>query len=158
MATANYTMNEANREVYFFAPQMAYKKGYKYQFTQDMVVQLPFTLDRPIEGPFFEITVGGLLTIFAGYAYDGPSGPTIDTPNWMRGAGTHDVLYQCMRMDLLPQGFRNEADKIMYEIIKHDGMSALRAWYSMKGVRKFADAASHTDSAKQELYAPLFAH
>ena len=40
------------------------------------------------------------------YAWDGPSGPTIDTSNSMRASLVHDVLYQAMREEGLAYEFR----------------------------------------------------
>lgn len=77
----------------------------------------------------------GILSLQEGYAWDGPSGPAIDTPDWMRGSLVHDALYQFMRESLLPLSYRKPADQIMRRLLLADGMPAFRAWYSYVGVR-----------------------
>ena len=44
----------------------------------------------------------GCLQIAAGYAWDGASGPTIDTRNSMIASLVHDALYQLIREDNYP--------------------------------------------------------
>ena len=59
-----------------------------------------------------------------------PSGPTIDTKDFMRGALVHEALYQLMRLSQLDhQQYRDKADQILCRLCKEDGMSAFRAWY-----------------------------
>lgn len=82
------------------------------------------------------------LTIAKGYAWDGPSGPTIDTLTWMLASVIHDALYQLMREGVIPRSCRDDADKEMYGICVAEGMFILRAWYSYHGVRLFG--AKHT--------------
>jgi hypothetical protein len=62
-------------------------KRYKYQLLRDYKYQTAIRLnhDVKIQG-FITLSINGLLTIAKGYAWDGPSGPTIDTKNFMRGS------------------------------------------------------------------------
>lgn len=83
-----------------------------------------------------------LLTIRAGYMWDGPSGPTIDTKNFMRGALIHDALYQLIREDYLKMNDRKQADKILRKVCLEDGMSRIRAWYIYTAVHHFAEWAA----------------
>ena len=57
-----------------------YKAGYKYQLTKDHTEQLAIKPERLILTGYLKLTPNGVLTIRAGYAWDGPSGPAIDTP------------------------------------------------------------------------------
>ena len=50
------------------------------------------------------------MSVQKDYAWDGPSGPTIDTRNSLRASLVHDVLYQAMREGGLPRTFRRRAD------------------------------------------------
>ncbi|KKK56498.1 hypothetical protein LCGC14_3063940, partial [marine sediment metagenome] len=86
--------------------------------------------------------VGGELIIKAGYCWDGPSGPAIDTRNFMRGSLIHDALYQLMRMELLDQSMRDAADRTLWRICREDGMWAIRAWWIYKSVHWFAASAA----------------
>ena len=69
-----------------------------------------FDTDYEFETPFdlglLEITSEGELIIRNGYSWDGPSGPTIDTKNFMQGSLIHDALCQLMREIILPQSAR----------------------------------------------------
>lgn len=80
----------------------------------------------------------GFLKIKEGYAWDGASGPTIDTKNFMRGSLVHDALYQLMSNGIIPLKFRKKADMELRRICIKDGMSQFRAWYVYLAVRLFA--------------------
>ena len=92
-------------------------------------------IDSPIDLGLLAIDEAGNLSIRKGYSWDGPSGPTIDTRNFMRGSLIHDALYQLMREKVLPQDVRDEADQILREICIQDGMSKLRAWWVYQAVK-----------------------
>jgi hypothetical protein len=47
-----------------------------------------------------------------GYAWNGPSGPTLDTRNFMRGSLVHDALYQLMREGRMDNGLRRQNEAI----------------------------------------------
>lgn len=114
--------------------------NYKYQLMDDFALQIDIKPQRDIEFKFLSLAGNGLLTIRKAYAWDGPSGPTIDTRNFMRGSLVHDALYQLMRLNSLDyQHHRQRADEYLREICLEDGMSAFRAWYSYQGVRLFGE-------------------
>lgn len=115
-----------------------YKSGYKYQLDSDYIYYLSFDILIPIEKDFFFINQDEMI-IKKGYAWDGPSGPSFDTKNFMRGSLVHDVLYQAIREKELPSSYRELADKELYLICRKDGMSRFRAWYVLKAVRLFGD-------------------
>ena len=132
--------------------QIKIRKGYKYQVAEDFIVKLKINPGIIYSGRYFKLTSTGWLTIKEGYAYDGASGPTIDTDNTYRAAAVHDVLYQMMREGVLPQSFRKSADLIMYKMLREDGMWYARAksWYISLRV----GAAKHArPSAKKKVYA-----
>ncbi len=77
------------------------------------------------------------------YAWDGPSGPTIDTRDFMRGSLVHDALYQLMRLSTLDyKVYRKRADEILKEICLEDGMCSFRAWYIYQALHLFAESAA----------------
>ena len=134
---------------------MKYRKGYKYQLAEALVVDTGIHYPgRNIKTEFIELNVFGELTIKSGYASDGPSGPTIDTKTFMRGAFVHDAFYQLMRMGLLPQSYREDADALLRKMCREDGMSSWRAWYVYHSLRKFGAAAAKTDNVKEIYEAP----
>jgi len=54
--------------------------------------------------PYLKLDGDGQFEFSKGYAWDGPSGSTVDTLNFMRGSLVHDALYQLIRMEkILPQ-------------------------------------------------------
>lgn len=132
----------ANKWICFFPNPFG--PNWKYILAEDVAYQTdlrPAKEKRIYKGPvgsrrlLAKLTVTGLLYIYAGYAWDGPSGPTFDTDNFMRGSLIHDVLYQMMRNALLPINPTKEiADRILQKICIEDGMSAFRAGYVYWGV------------------------
>jgi len=84
----------------------------------------------------------GVLTLKKGYAWDGPSGPTIDSKDFMRGSLVHDALYQLIREKLLLPRFRKKADEILWMICLEDGMPKPRANYVYHAVRAFGASAA----------------
>lgn len=115
---------------------IAYKAGYKYQLKEKYVAEIPIKPEVSIDTEYLTLTLDGILTVKEGYAWDGPSGPTIDTLNFMRGSLVHDALYQLMRERHLDHDkYREMADRLLQTICKEDGMSTLRAWWVYQGVR-----------------------
>ena len=127
--------------------------GYKYQLTRDYSVKIPI-MGQEFSAKYYSLTRGGVLRIKAGYAWDGPSGPTIDTKSFMRGSLVHDVLYQAIRFGLLPREYRQKADEILRDLCIEDGMWKLRAAWVYWAVRRFAGPAAHPDNVRQDLTAP----
>ena len=130
-----------------------YKKGYKYQLHENTCVQTEI-FGHDIKTDFVSLDVNGLLSIYKGYAWDGPSGPTIDSPSGMRGALFHDVGYQLIRENLLPIGFRGYFDELFYRILLEDRMFKLRAWVWYKSVVGFAKGAAMPENDREILEAP----
>ncbi|MBS3964078.1 MAG: hypothetical protein KGZ80_06210 [Methylomonas sp.] len=118
---------------------IAYRGGYKYQLKQHYSLpQSAILPDRPVDTAFIALDASGVLLIRAGYAWDGPSGPTIDTKNFMRGSLVHDALYQLMReghLDLVAH--RDPADRLLQTLCIEDGMSRIRAWWVYEAVKRF---------------------
>jgi hypothetical protein len=113
-------------------------RNYKYQLTADYVIDIDLRPPHDIEYELFTLSVAGRLTIRKGYAWDGPSGPTIDTRNFMRASLVHDALYQLMRLGALnADATRERADRILRDICRQDGMSNFRAWYAYQALRMF---------------------
>jgi len=79
----------------------------------------------------------GALVISKSYAWDGPSGPTIDTPDFMRASLVHDAMYQLMREGYISKDYRKRADDMFFKILRQDKMPWIRAAYSWLAVRLF---------------------
>lgn len=111
-------------------------KGYKYQLL------VAYSINVGIRGydcgnDYVRLSNDGTLHIANNYAWDGPSGPSIATADFMRGSLVHDALYQLMRTDLLPKVHRKLADIMLKKICLEDGMPYFRANYVYYGVRLF---------------------
>ena len=103
-------------------------KRYKYQLMDEYSIQIDIKPVKNIEFKFLSLSAEGVLTIRKYYAWDGPSGPTIDTRSFMRGSLVHDALYQLMRLSALDyKAHRKRADEILREICLDDGMCSFRA-------------------------------
>ncbi|MCX6900559.1 MAG: DUF1353 domain-containing protein [Verrucomicrobia bacterium] len=134
---------------------IAYRGGYKYQLKESYTVEIFIKPAKAIETRFLRLDTDGKLTIRDGYAWDGPSGPTIDTLTFMRGSLVHDALYQLMREKHLDHDTHREtADRILQRICREDGMWSVRAWCVYWAVRLFADPAADPASTKPLTHAP----
>ncbi|MFA5422433.1 MAG: DUF1353 domain-containing protein [Phycisphaerae bacterium] len=94
---------------------------YKYQLKDD------YQFDTGIKKAWAEseyVSLSfGLLTIKAGYCWNGASGGVFDTVTNHRAALVHDALYQLMGLGKLSRRHRKAADKIYRRICREDGMS-----------------------------------
>jgi hypothetical protein len=133
---------------------IAYKSGYKYQLKADYVLSTPVIPDTPVDTDYFGLTKEGVLRVKKGYAWDGPSGPTVDTQDFMRGSLVHDVFYQLMREGFISNQYKDTADRLLQFICVEDGMSALRAWFVYQGVRIGGAPAIDPASTKPIIKAP----
>ena len=131
-----------------------YKSGFKYQLVGNYSAQTNITAGKSIKIEFIELTATGLLTIKSGYAWDGPSGPTVDTKSFMRGSLCHDCFYQLIRMGLLEPIWREPADQELKKMCLEDGMNRLRAWYVYKSVQVGGKTAASPESRKKVHKAP----
>ena len=116
---------------------------YKYQLMDDYIIQIDIKPTQDIDFRFLSLSSDGVLSIRKSYAWDGPSGPTIDTRDFMRGSLVHDALYQLMRLSALDyKVHRKRADEILKEICLEDGMCSFRAWYVYQILHLFAEGAA----------------
>lgn len=124
-----------------------YKKRRHYKYT--LFVNYQHATDirppQPVSTKFIDLDSNGLLTIKKNYAWDGPSGPSIDTKNFMRGSLVHDALYQLIRERHLPLEARAAADWLLREICLEDGMSRIRANWVYMAVDLFGESSTRPD-------------
>lgn len=114
---------------------MKYESGYKYLLKETEWCQLDLKPDAPVLTPYCSLTTEGILSVYVGYAWDGPSGPTLDTKDVMTPSLIHDCLYQLMAEGFLPSNYRRAADKELTRLMKERGVNWLRRKIWWRGVR-----------------------
>jgi hypothetical protein len=133
-----------------------YRSGYKYQLEGDYVVAIPIKPDTAVGNDYIQLSAEGELKLRNSYAWDGPSGPTVDTLNFMRGSLIHDALYQLMREKLLDgRKYRDAADRLLQQMCIEDGMSSTRAWWVYQAVRFGGGPAADPANSKPIHRAPF---
>jgi hypothetical protein len=134
---------------------IVYRGGYKYQLKKNYSVDIPLMPELEIVSQFIGLSEAGFLSIKSGYAWDGPSGPTFDTQNFMRASLVHDALYQLMREGHLSDTtYRIEADRLLQKHCKEDGMSSFRAWWVYQGVRFGGGPSADPENKRPLKHAP----
>lgn len=121
-----------------------YKKiKYKYQLVDNYETKIDIKCN--VNHKYIKLTANGTLTILQGYAWDGASGPAIDTDNFMQGSLIHDALYQLIRDGLLDPYFREQSDIELRKACRKDGMSRIRSMCVYYAVRLFGNYATKKD-------------
>ena len=130
---------------------------YKYQLTKTYTLSveecpsLMMCIDCiDINTEFISLLTAGSIHIKRGYAWDGPSGPSIDTDTFMRGSLVHDALYQLIREGQLQGVCRKPADHVIHDLCIYDGMHPFRAWYVLKTLRLFGGFAARPGRVKKK--------
>lgn len=132
-----------------------YKEGYKYQLCRFYSLITTIVPEQSIVHEFFTLLTTGTLQIRSGYAWDGASGPTIDTKTSMRGSLVHDCFCQMLHnKELGYETYSPLVHKLFYQILLEDKMWTLRAaiWYQAV-VAARGGHPSHADD-NPELSAP----
>ncbi|MGR0480224.1 MAG: DUF1353 domain-containing protein [Candidatus Electronema sp. V4] len=129
--------------------ELVYKQRYRYKYTliEDYQHETQIQIPEPVEiPPVVTLKTNGLLTIREGYAWDGPSGPTIDTRSFIRGSLVHDALYQLMReRKIESEKYRKYADELLRKICLDDGMLSIRSWWVYWAVRLCGGSSASCD-------------
>lgn len=107
-----------------------------FVYEQTFVKGYSFEISDPITGELWaQLRPSGMMFIYEGAPWDGPSGPAWDTPNFMDASLFHDYLYRAQELGKLPQSQRKKADKTMRAIAKKHGMWWPRRTWTFWGVR-----------------------
>jgi hypothetical protein len=136
-----------------FTDYITYISKVKYQTTS------PYSFKCGIHGciggnSYVEIDPSGLIQIRSGYCWDGPSGPTVDTPDAMRGSLRHDALYQLVRLGVIDDSNRQHADEIYAAACLEDGMPGIRETIHFKALRLFGASSTNHTAERHGLRAP----
>lgn len=89
------------------------------------------------------LTPDGVLTVYEGAPWDGPSGPAVDSPDFMDASLAHDYLYHGIALGIIPKSERKNADLTLIYQAQIHGMSWTRRQWVYWGVR--IGGGSHTD-------------
>lgn len=90
-----------------------YKADYKYQLSKDFSFNTSIMTKKNIKTDFIYLDMNGNLLVKKGYAWDGPSGPVIDTDKNMRASLVHDAIYHLMRNEhLIKNNNRKATDQL----------------------------------------------
>ena len=136
-------------------PFIEYRSGYSYQLAADYSLQTSIKPKKNVDEKFIKLDVDGNLTIVAGYAWDGPSGPVIDTKENMRAALVHDALYQLMRCrHLTAKEHKDKADRLFKKICIEDGVPSATASIYYFGLKMGGKPATDPKNAKPVHRAP----
>lgn len=124
---------------------MKYQKGYKYKLAEDEWFDIPFK-DMV---PFNTLDTGyimydyGRLLVRRGYAWDGPSGPVLDSPRNMTPSLFHDAWYQLLRDRWVPGKTRQKADEYFATLCCHRGTWKIVGATYIVGLEYFGEEAAH---------------
>ena len=130
-----------------------YRAGYRYQLAEAYGCIVAIHPAQRIDAPFITLTPAGGLTIDAGYAWDGPSGPAISTRTFMRSSLIHDVLCQLVRTGHLGREWIPAVHDEVQRICLEDGMCRARASW-VRWAMRFADPATRPSGERPVLSAP----
>lgn len=122
---------------------------YKYQLVEPYCLTIGIT-GFTIDTGYVKLSEEGQLEMSKGYAWDGPSGPTIDTPSFMRGSLVHDALYQLIRLEKIPYHYKDYADLLLKKICLEDGMCACRTEYVYRAIKYVGGANAKPGSEKPD--------
>lgn len=120
---------------------------YKYKLTRDYVTRVnmatKFVTCNDSMSPFIDLRSDGTLTIYSGYCWDGPSGPTWDRQSLMRGSLAHDALYQLCRMRVLNWVVdQMPADILFGKMCREDGLNRASAYAAPRFLKTFGTSSA----------------
>lgn len=116
---------------------------YKYLLIEDVQVQSSIIPPTGIATEQFAIDMSGLITIRAGFMWDGASGGAIDTAGVLPASLLHDLGYRAIRLGLLPlEPYRKLFDQLYRDEALKDGASWWRIRYHYFLLRTHGEAAA----------------
>ena len=137
--------------------KIAYQKVefYKWRLRESLWISTG-VLGYNVQTDYISLDETGLMILkgrHPEYAWNGASGPAIDTKNFMRATAAHDAGYQLLRLGFLPPRCRVKFDKLLHRICREDGMSRIRAAFIYRAVRICGGSAAKPRKPNPILYA-----
>lgn len=142
-----------------------YRDGCKYQLLETYTVKTPFK-GMAFQRPWSRLDEHGVMTLVSGLAWNGASGPTIDSPPSIFPSAEHDELYGAIETGDLFDGFnfakrqvevfkiRRRIDGYFCRRLIECGMPKWRAHAWLWGVRKFGGSHAVPGKLQRVLSAP----
>ena len=126
-------------------PHLDYDRIRKMLFTFVYIVESDYVIHLGENAPKYTGSTpfikydNGKLIVKKGFAWDGPSGPSIDTKAFILASLVHDSLYKLMAYEVIKHTEENRlfADNIMRQINLSLRMWRFRAFYTWLAVRIF---------------------
>ena len=124
---------------------------YKYVTTRTVTYRTNIYPVEEIRTRFIILTPEGLLTIDRGYAWDGASGPAMDSKTNMRASLIHDALIQLVQTGLLDKSWKMQIDLEYFRVARQDKM-----WHIRAGIELIAIQGHDWEETKtsEEMIAP----
>jgi hypothetical protein len=114
---------------------ITYIKGMKYQLYEEYTAKTPI-IEHEAKTTWIQLKEDGTLILAIGYAWDGSSGPTIDTKTGMQASAEHDAFCKLVRYGLLPDSLEKDIDQRYYDKCIEDKMWKLKAKWRYKALKK----------------------
>jgi hypothetical protein len=143
-------------------PSLKYVDGYKYQSRNDVLIYVGFEVPQNVVTDLVIYRKDGWMLIKKYFAWDGASGPTIDTDATMMASLAHDAGYSLMRQELLALCARVFFDELLERVMVRDRSQGIiggwfgkvRAKYYRWAVDKFAEKCATPNGAHRVKIAP----
>lgn len=134
---------------------ITYRDGYKYQLDSDYLIKCKIIPSKIEDIQFIKLDLEGNLTVRSGYAWDGPSGPVVDTKENLRASLVHDALYQLMRNESISaKDYKDDADVLFKDICIEDGVSEIIAKVYYLGLKLAGEPSTNPRNKKKIKKAP----
>lgn len=136
-------------------PFIKYRSGYKYQLASNYSIKTNIKPKKKVNQKFITLTKNGNLTVLDGYAWDGPSGPVLDTKENIRASLVHDAFYQLMRLrHLTAKRHKDKADKLFERMCVQDGVPRITARIYYLGLKMGGKPSTDPKNKKKVRRAP----
>lgn len=124
-------------------------KSYKFQLFETVRIETGLQVVKDIAESFIGLSKTGLLTIFAGYAWDGATN-AYNSQNVILPSLVHDALCQLMRKGALDISYLPQVHKVFYTLLLEKGTNPIRAWYMYQAVKLFGKKFAMPTNKKEE--------
>jgi hypothetical protein len=132
-----------------------FRSGYKYQLVEDHKTKTDIKPKKDFNDHFVRLNTNGELTVKAGCAWDGTSGPVIDTDCNLRASLVHDAFYQLMRNRAIPAyKYKVRADTLFRRMCKEDGTPSIIAQIYYEALKKLGKPSTDPKRGEKIRHAP----